>query len=208
MFEHKILSNLIYNEHFTRKVAPFIDPAYFHDKNDKVLIQEILSFFTKFNKLPTVDIIKIEVANRRDLTDKELLNMETVLDSLQPDQSNLDWLIEKTEKFCKDKAVYNAILQGIRIIDGNDDKLTQEAIPKILSDALAVSFDTQTGHDYIDNASDRFEFYHRIEEKVAFDLDMMNKITAGGLSKKSLNVVLAGCVHPETKIKVRLRKRI
>jgi hypothetical protein len=127
---------------------------------------------------------------------------------MHDDKAGMEWLLQKTEQFCKDRAVYNAILQGIQIIEGKDKQLTQEAIPKILADALAVSFDQHVGHDYVDDADSRYDFYHRVEEKVSFDLDLMNKITAGGLSKKSLNVCLAGCVHPETKIRVRIRKRV
>ena len=190
--EVKILANLIHNEEYARKVVPFIDPEYFQERLEKVIVQEVLGFFDKYNKTPTQDILKIELGNRRDITDKELSEAQRIIDTLQHDRTNLDWLVQHSEKFCKDKAVYNAILRSIKIIDGKDQKLTQEAIPKILADALAVSFDSHVGHDYIDNADERFDFYHRIEEKIAFDLEMMNKITAGGLSKKSLNIVLAG----------------
>jgi replicative DNA helicase len=190
--EQKILSGLIHNEEYTRKVAPFISPDYFQDRLEQIIVHEITSFFSKYNALPTQDIVKIEIGNRKDITDKELVEVQRIVDSLHPDRTDIDWMLQKSEKFCKDRAVYNAILKGIQIIDGKDPKLTQEAIPKILSDALAVSFDQHVGHDYINDASDRYDFYHRVEEKVAFDLDLMNKITAGGLSKKSLNVVLAG----------------
>ena len=190
--EQKILTNLVHNEEFTRKVIPFVDPNYFQERLEKVIVQEIQSFFTKYNKMPTQDIIKIELANRKDITDKELSEAQRIVDTFHPDRTALDWLLQKTEKFCKDRAVYNAILNSIKIIDGKDDKLSQEAIPKILQDALAVSFDQHVGHDYIVDASDRFDFYHRKEDKIAFDLDLMNKITAGGMSKKSLNIVLAG----------------
>lgn len=205
--EQKILTNLIHNEEYCRKAAPFVQPTYFQERLEKVIVQEILSFFTKYNKLPSQDIIKIELGNRKDITDKELAEAQRIVDTLHNDRTNLDWLIPHTEKFCKDRAVYNAILESIKIIDGKDTKLTQEAIPKILADALAVSFDQHVGHDYLANADDRFAFYHRVEEKIPFDLEMMNKITAGGMSKKSLNVCLAGCVHPDTKIRVRIRKR-
>ena len=206
--EQKILTNLFHNEEYTRKVIPFMEPNYFQERLEKVIVQEVVSFFNKYNKPPTADIIKIELGNRKDLTDKELSEAQRVVDTFHPDRTAIDWLLQNTEKFCKDRAVYNAILQGIKIIDGKDDKLSQEAIPKILQDALAVSFDQHVGHDYLVNAPDRFDFYHKKEDKVAFDLDLMNKITAGGMSKKSLNVCLAGCVHPDTKIKVRLRKKI
>lgn len=190
--EQKILTNLIHDEEYCRKVAPFIDPKYFQDRQEKVIIQEVMSFFNKFNKPPTTDVIKIELGNRKDITDKELAECVRMVDTLHADKSNQDWLIQKSEQFCKDRAVYNAILDSIKIIDGDDKVHTQEAIPKILQDALAVSFDQHVGHDYIVNADERYDFYHRKEEKLAFDLDLMNKITAGGLSRKSLNVVLAG----------------
>lgn len=190
--EEKILSGLINSEEYTRKVAPHIDPAYFADHIDKVVAQEALSFFSKYNKIATPDILKIELNNRRDLTDKELIDAHKFVDKLQPDSTDINWMLQKTEKFCKDKAVYNAIMHSIKIMDGRDEKLSQEAIPKILADALAVSFDQHVGHDYIINAMDRFEFYHKKEDKIPFDLELMNKITAGGMSKKSLNVVLAG----------------
>ena len=190
--ETKILQNLIHNEEFTRKVAPFIDHEYFSERIEKVVVQEMVKFFTKFNKLATNDIVKIELNNRKDITDKELAEAHRLVDTLHPDKTNIDWLIQRTEKFCKDRAVYNAILSSIKIIDGKDEKHNQEAIPKILQDALAVSFDQHVGHDYLNNADERFEFYHRVEEKLSFDLDLMNKITSGGLSRKSLNVVLAG----------------
>lgn len=190
--ESKILANLIWNEEFTRKVAPFVSPSYFSDKFDKVIVEESLNFFTKYNKLPTQDIIKIELSNRKDLTDKELLETLKVVDTLNNDNTNLDWMIEHTETFCKNRAVYNAILDSIKIIEGKDAKHNQDAIPKILQDALSVSFDQNVGHDYIQDADARYEFYHRQEEKLPFDLDMLNKITSGGLSRKSLNVILAG----------------
>lgn len=190
--EQKILSSLIHNEEFTRKVSPFILPSYFSDKTDRSVIQEILNFFGKYNKIPTQDVIKIELTNRKDLTDKELGECIKSVDNLNKDETNYEWLVEHTEKFCKDRAVYNAILDSIKIINGEDNKVTQEAIPKILQDALSISFDQNVGHDYLDDANLRYDFYHRKEEKLPFDLDMMNKITSGGLSRKSLNVVLAG----------------
>jgi replicative DNA helicase len=190
--EQKILANLIHNDEYCRKAAPFVDASYFQERMEKVIVQEIMNFFEKYNRLPTQDIVKIELGNRKDITDKELAEAQRIVDTLHKDKTDLDWLLQNTEKFCKDRAVYNAILESIKIIDGKDSKLTQDAIPKILADALAVSFDQNVGHDYVDDADSRYDFYHRKEEKVAFDLEMMNKITAGGLSKKSLNVVLAG----------------
>lgn len=190
--EQKILSNLIQSEEYVRKVAPFINPIYFSERPERIVVQEILAFFSKFNKVPTKDIIEIELSNRKDINDKELSDCKQVVNNLLVDNTNFDWLIQKTEKFCKDKAVYNAILESIGIIDGKNQNLTQEAIPKILQDALAVSFDQHVGHDYLNNADDRYEYYHRKEDKIPFDIQMLNVITSGGLSKKSLNVVMSG----------------
>ena len=190
--EKQILSNLINDEDYCRKVAPFINPQYFADRTDRILSQEILKFFSKYNKPATRDVLLIEVSNRTDLSEPELKLLNEGIKELVTEDINPEWLLTNTEKFCKDRAVYNAILDSIKIIDGKDDKHTQEAIPNILSDALAVSFDNHVGHDYLMDADSRFDFYHRVEEKLSFGLDLMDKITAGGLSKKSLNVVLAG----------------
>jgi len=190
--EQKILASLIHNEEYCRKVAPFVEPSYFQERLEKVVAEETLGFFSKYNKLPTQDIIKIELNNRKDITDKELQEAQRIVDMLHKDRTDETWLIENTEKFCKDRSVYNAILESIKIIDGKDTKLTQDSIPKILQDALSISFDQHVGHNYLADANERYDFYHRKEEKVAFDLDMLNKITSGGMSKKSLNVVLAG----------------
>ena len=190
--EETILSNLIKDEQYARKVMPFIKREYFADHKESVVADIIAKFFGEYNKPITKEILKIEVANRKDINDSELKELDSYITRLDSEPSNEDWLLTNTEKFCKDKAVYNAILKGISIIDGNDKQHTQDAIPHILSDALAVSFDSHVGHDYIDNADERFDFYHRVEEKVQFDLDMFNKITKGGLSKKTLNIALAG----------------
>jgi replicative DNA helicase len=190
--ETKILSNLVYDEQYCRKVIPFISKDYFSDRKEAILAKIILDFFTKYNKPLTKEILSIEVGNRTDINDKELAEINGYVDSLTHEEVNESWMLEQTEKFCKDKAVYNAILQSIKIIDGADKVHTKDAIPSILSDALAVSFDNHVGHDYIDDANSRYEFYHRVEEKIPFDLDMFNKITKGGLSKKTLNIALAG----------------
>lgn len=205
--EQKILTNLIHNEEYTRKVAPFIESSYFHERLEQVVIQEIIKFFNKYNKLITQDVLKIELSNRRDINDKELSEAHRIVDTLHPDKTNIDWLIQNSEKFCRDRAVYNAIMSSIKIIEGTDAKRTQDSIPAILQEALGISFDGHVGHDYILNAEDRFDFYHRTEEKIKFNLELMDRITAGGMSNKALHVILAGCVHPETKIKVRIRKR-
>ena len=190
--ETKILSSLVYDEQYCRKVIPFIKTDYFSERKEAILSKIIVEFFTKYNKPLTKEILSIEVGNRTDINDRELTEINSYVDSMTHEEVNESWMLEQTEKFCKDKAVYNAILHSIRIIDGGDKVNTKDAIPTILSDALAISFDNHVGHDYIEDSDSRYEFYHRIEEKVSFDLDMFNKITKGGLSKKTLNIVLAG----------------
>jgi replicative DNA helicase len=190
--EQKILSNLIFDENYCRKVIPFIKKEYFADRKEVILADEIVSFFTKYNKPASKEILQIEISNRKDLNDKELAELGDFIGTLSQEPVNEDWMLEHTEKFCKDRAIYNGVLSAIRIIDGNDKQHTQDAIPSILSDALAVSFDNHIGHDYLDDHNERYDFYHRVEEKIPFDLEMFNKITKGGLSKKTLNIALAG----------------
>jgi replicative DNA helicase len=190
--EQKILSNLVNDEQYCRKVIPFLKKEYFSDRKEVIVAQEIVEFFNKYNKPATKEILSIEVSNRKDLNDKELAEINQYITNLSTEPVNEDWMLTNTEKFCKDRAVYNAILSSIKIIDGNDKHHTQDAIPNILSDALAVSFDNHIGHDYLDDHNQRYDFYHRVEEKIAFDLEMFNKITKGGLSKKTLNIALAG----------------
>jgi replicative DNA helicase len=190
--ETKILSNLVYDENYCRKVIPFIRNDYFSERKESIIAKIIVDFFTKYNKPLTREILSIEVGNRTDINDKELVDINSYIETMTHEEVNESWMMEQTEKFCKDKAVYNAILHSIKIIDGGDKIHTKDSIPSILSDALAVSFDNHVGHDYIEDSDARYEYYHRVEEKLPFDLDMFNKITKGGLSKKTLNIVLAG----------------
>lgn len=190
--EQTILSNLIHNEEYCRKVAPHLKTEYFTDRKESVIAQQLMKFFVEYNKPASAEILAIEIGNRKDLGDKEIPEFEHYINNLTSKATNVDWLLGETEKFCRDKAVYNAILQSIKIIDGADKVHSKDAIPSILSDALSVCFDNHVGHDYIEDFDDRYDFYHRVEEKIAFDLDLFNKITKGGLSKKTLNVVLAG----------------
>ena len=190
--ETKILTNLVYDEQYCRKVIPFIRTDYFSEQKEAIVAKIIVDFFTKYNKPLTKEILSIEVGNRTDINDKELSDINTYVENMSHEDVNESWMMEQTEKFCKDKAVYNAILHSIKIIDGGDKVHTKDSIPSILSDALAVSFDNHVGHDYIEDSDARYDYYHRIEEKLPFDLDMFNKITKGGLSKKTLNIVLAG----------------
>ena len=190
--EKSILSNLIHNEEYCRKVVPHLKTEYFTDRKESVIAQELIKFFVDYNKPASPEILAIEVGNRKDLNDKEIPEFEVYINELTSKETNVDWLLGETEKFCRDKAVYNAILHSIKIIDGGDKVQSKDSIPSILSDALAVSFDNHVGHDYIEDFDERYDFYHRVEEKIPFDLDLFNKITKGGLSKKTLNVVLAG----------------
>lgn len=190
--ENQIFSSLVSNEAYARKVMPFLTADYFTEREDRVIFEEISKFFTKYGKIPNKDIVKIEVGNRTDVTDDQVKNIVDVVSDFSEEDVNEDWLVESTEKFCKDKAVYNAILASIKIIDGRDKQHTKDAIPDLLSKALAVTFDNHVGHDYLDDYAARYDFYHRVEEKIPFDLELLNKITAGGLSKKTLNIILAG----------------
>jgi len=190
--EQQILSNLIHDEHYCRKVIPFLKREYFGDRKESIIIKEIVDFFNKYNKPLTPEILAIEVSNAKGITDKEVGECGDYIKTLTKSEVNQDWLIESTEKFCKDRAVYLAIMGSIKIFEGKDPLHTQDAIPSILSDALAVSFDNHIGHDYLEDFENRYEFYHRVEEKIPFDLEMFNKITKGGLSRKTLNIALAG----------------
>ena len=190
--EDTILSNLIHNEDYCRKVLPFLKDEYFANRSDKVLFSEIYAFVDKYNNLPTKETLIIELGNRKDITEEEYKAIKQTINGLSYEENDIQWLLDTTEKFCKDKAVNNAVLNGIKILDGKDKKRTPEAIPSILSEALAVSFDNHIGHDYIDDADDRFDWYHRTELRLPFDLQFFNKITKGGVPQKTLNVCLAG----------------
>ena len=191
-FEKTLLSNLIFNEEFTRKVIPFLQDDFFKDRDQVTLFNIINNFVLKYNNLPTKEAISVELSNNKTLTEDEFKNTNQLLNSLTYEEVEPQWLLDTTERFCKDKAVHNAVLDGIRILDKKDKKRTPEAIPSILADALAVSFDQHIGHDYIEDADDRFKWYHTKETKYQFDLDYMNRITKGGIPSKTLNIALAG----------------
>jgi len=195
--EQTILRNLIHNEDYLRKALPFLKDEYFTDKSEKVLFDEIISFTNAYNSTPSVEAIALAVKERRNLTNEEVEKCETYLQEIEQSakteqKTDNSWLIDKTEKFCQEKAIYNAVLNSISILDGKDKVNEKGAIPKILSDALAVSFDNSVGHDYLEDSDGRYEYYHRTEERIPFDLEYFNKITKGGLPKKTLNIALAG----------------
>ena len=190
--EETILRSLICNEQYYRKVLPFIKADYFQEYNEKILFEEIADFAAKYDKVPTKEVLTINLQSRGDLTEETFKDTLSGLNSLSDDWIDYDWLLDATEKWCQDKAIYNALMQSIKIADGGDKKLDKGSIPSILQDALAVSFDEHIGHDYIEQADDRYEFYHRKEEKIPFDLEKFNYITKGGLPNKTLNIALAG----------------
>jgi len=204
--EFLVLKNLIHNEKYLRKVLPFIKEEYFDDTKYKVIFDEISTFTAEYNELPTKEILNIEIEKRRDINEDSYKQISHVVNCLEDDVVEFDWLVNTTEKWCRERAIYLALTESINIVDGNNSKKSQDAIPSILQDALAVSFDNHVGHDYLEDYESRYESYHRKEERIEFDLDYFNKITKGGLPNKTLNIALAGCVHPETKVKIRFRK--
>ena len=189
--ETTILSSLLYNEEYTRKVIPFIRQEYFSDHTERTIFKTINDYVEKYNNNPSIESLNIDI-QKAVLNEDQHKTIQGYLSELSSSESDFKWLVDQTEIWCKDRAIYNAIFSGIQIIDGKDKNQTPEAIPTILSDALAVSFDTNVGHDYIEQSEERFEFYHTVEEKVPFDLEFFNKITKGGMPNKTLNIVLAG----------------
>ena len=187
-----ILSNLLYDEVYARKVLPFIRDEYFEERTDRVVFQQIAQYIKSYDGLPTKEVLHIEAEKRDDLTQDEFSLVENLIDALQESSSERVWAEDTTESWCKERAIYLALMKSIQIADGQDEKHSNDAIPDILKDALAVGFDQHVGHDYIDDSEGRYEYYHRKENKIEFDLEMFNKITAGGVSNKTLNIALAG----------------
>jgi len=193
MLEETILNHLMSNEQYARKVAPYIEPEYFESGNNRNLFHKIADYQNKYNVVPTKEAVVIELGNDTSLTDDQYQQTVETIDRFAPDEkTSLDWLTEKTEEWCQERAVHNAIMEGIDIIDGKDDTRDKGSLPDILSKALAVSFDQHIGHDFLEDTDARHEFYTREEEKIPFDLDYMNQITKGGLPDKTLNICLAG----------------
>jgi replicative DNA helicase len=187
-----ILRNLLHNEEYLRKVVPFIKPDYFEDLQQKIVFEEIHNFIQEYNEPATKEILCIEVEKRQDINDTSFQEITKMISYLEDSPTDFDWLVDTTEKWCRDRAIYLALMESIALADGKDDKKDRDAIPGILSDALAVSFDTHIGHDYLQDYEQRYETYHRKEEKISFDLEFFNKITKGGLPNKTLNIALAG----------------
>ena len=190
--ETTILRSLIFNEEYSRKVIPFIQSDYFEQKSEKVVFEETSAFIIKYGSAITIEALSIEVDNRTDLNETEVKDVRDIIGFLNDSPTDQQWLIDTTEKWCRDRAIYLALMESISLADGKDDKKGRDAIPTILSDALAVSFDTHIGHDYLSDYEERYESYHRREDKIPFDLEFFNRITKGGLPNKTLNIALAG----------------
>jgi replicative DNA helicase len=191
--ETVILKNLVLNEDYSRKVVPFLQEEYFQDKAERTVFNIVSKFLLKYNNIPTKDAVLISLGDDKTLGDSEFKKCVAISDEMykEGEKSDTEWLVEHTEKFCKEKAIYNGIMASIGIIEGKDKEQTQNAIPEIMSKALSVSFDTRVGHDFFEDVDERYEYYHRVEERVPFDLEMFNLITGGGVRKKTLNVVMA-----------------
>ena len=192
MIEKTILSHLVFNEAYARKTLPFLKDEYFQNQSDKVVYKLIQNYVTKYNNTPTKEVLFLELNNKDGLNDTTFKDSKRLIEDLQIDNTEIQWLLDSTEKFCQEKAIYNAIMASIKILDDKTGSSSTGAIPTLLSDALGVSFDVSIGHDYFLNADERFDFYHRKEEHIPFDLQYFNDITKGGLVRKTLNIALAG----------------
>lgn len=190
--EFLILRNLLYNEEYIRKVIPFLKSEYFEDQNQKIVFEEILDFVSEYNQPATKEVLCIEVEKRNDINDTSFKEILQLISCLEDVPAEFNWLVSTTEKWCRDRAIYLALMESIHIADGKDEKKNRDSIPSILSDALAVSFDNHIGHDYLQDYLERYESYHKKEDKIEFDLEYFNKITKGGLPNKTLNIALAG----------------
>ena len=190
--ETTILQNLIFNEQYLRKVLPFIQLDYFNNHEEKVIFEEIAKFTVKYNNTIPKEALLIELQNRTDQTQQEMDRIVSIVDGLQSAPTEFNWLVDTTEKWCRDRAIYLALMESIQVADGQSEQKNRDAIPSILSKALSVSFDNHIGHDYLQDYEERFESYHRKEDKIPFDLEYFNKITKGGLPNKTLNIALAG----------------
>ena len=190
--EEIVISNLITNPDYMRKVLPFVKEEYFDDLSQKVVFKEVSTFIETYDNLPEPNAIALEVEKRKDLTEDAVNKVLEILSGLDKTEYNEDWLLDTTEKWCRERAIYNALMESVQIADGQDKARNQDAIPTIMSEALSVCFDDHVGHDYIEDSESRYDFYRRKEEKIPFDLEFFNKITKGGLPNKTLNIALAG----------------
>ena len=193
MLEQTILSGLLHNEDYMRRVVPFLSDDYFDDFSEKSVYKSIINYISDYNGVPTKEALRISIEEKSNISDDQYQSISQIITALDYDEkTDIEWLVDKTEKFCQDKAIYNAVRESILVLDGQHKDLDKGSIPELLSNALGVSFDQAIGHDFLEQPEDRFEFYHTKEDKIAFDLDLFNKITKGGLSRKSLSIALAG----------------
>jgi len=190
--ETTILRNLLCNEQFYRKVVPFVKPDYFNEIHERVIYEEVWNFASNYELMPTKEVLTINLEGRKDLNEEVYQNAVKTIQGLSDESIEYNWLLDTTEKWCKDRAIYLALLESIKVADGGNPKISKDAIPAILQEALAVSFDEHVGHDYVQNVEERYDFYHLKEDKIPFDLEKFNLITKGGLPNKTLNVALAG----------------
>ena len=190
--ETTILRNLVFNEEYSRKVIPFIEPDYFEQRTEKIIFKEITQFIVKYGAAITTEALRIELENRTDLSEMEIKESREITAGFNDAPVEKQWLLDTTEKWCRDRAIYLALMESVSIADGQDKEKNRDAIPSILSDALAVSFDNHIGHNYLEDYKERYEAYHKKEDRIPFDLEYFNKITKGGLPNKTLNVALAG----------------
>ena len=190
--EKVILRNLVYNEEYLRKVLPFIEPDYFNNRDERIVFEHITKYVAEYNSLITKEVLQIEIEDRRDITQDEVKNIYETINQLEDIECDFEWLSDTTEKWCRDRAIYLALMESIKIADGQDEKKNRDAIPTILSDALSVSFNRNVGHDYLEDYEERYELYNKKESRIQFDLEYFNKITKGGLPNKTLNIALAG----------------
>lgn len=205
--ELTIFRNLVNNNTFLKRAYPFFKAEYFHSATDRVIFEHIYKYVNTYNTNPTIESLVLSLQADNSIPEKTYTDAVESVYGLHPvEGTQLDWLLKESEEFCKSKAIYNAVARGIKIIDGEDPEFTPSALPTLLSDALSVCFDTNIGHDFYENADERYDHYHREEERLPFDIDYFNKITDNGLPKKTLTCLLAGCVHPDTKVKIRIRK--
>jgi len=190
--ENIVLRNLVFREEYMRKVLPFIEPEYFNAREERIIFEQIAKYAADYDNLVTQEILSIEIENRNDITEDESVNINKIINSLENVDADFEWLSDTTEKWCRDRAIYLALMESIGIANDEDKNKTRDAIPDILSKALAVSFNRHVGHDYLEDYEQRYELYHRKEDKIEFDLEYLNKITKGGIPRKTLNVALAG----------------
>lgn len=193
MIEETILAGLISNDEYARKVLPFLQNDYFDQQSHQTVFVEVARYVDSYNSIPTKGALKVAIDEKSNINEEQYKQINDLVDSLSyDDKTDLDWLVDKTEKFCQDKAIYNAVRESILVLDGNHKQLDKGAIPELLEKALGVSFDNSVGHDYLDDSDERYDFYHTKEDKIPFDLELLNTITKGGVSRKSLSIALAG----------------